>query len=92
MIQTAEQDLENKLKDSRIKKNAYYRPGQVQRLLNICDRKFRELCDRYEERGRANRKLGINADKLLGSTHRRVSHGALIEYFEDLQIEKMKKA
>ncbi len=80
---TAEQRVDKMLKNARVPKHSWYRPGQVQKILNISDRTFRRLCDEFEPPEIPGRKRGRLESYYVLDTHRRVDHEALIDFIEE---------
>ena len=80
---TPEQRLERMLRDARVPKNSLYRPGQVQKLLNVSDPTFRRMCDEWEPTWKPGRKKRRLECFILLDSHRRVEHQALINFIEE---------
>lgn len=71
--------LENMIADAGLARQAVYLPGDVQRILCISNTSFRRFCELWEPGDTCDR-YGLESFRL--STHRRVTHQALVEWVE----------
>lgn len=71
--------LDHMIADAGLSRQAVYLPGDVQRILCISNTSFRRFCELWEPGGKCDR-YGLESFRL--STHRRVTHQALVEWVE----------